>query len=155
MSALYPSLEDLKVDQTIQVSHQAHVSLPDGPSGLPRVTKVGLSYKLVGVEGPMHASHHRRACWWSRCPGSRQWNGKDQIATDRPLSDLFCSSASSTPHCRAGFLWCLACSAPRSPFLPPSHLPSRWVWRIWDFSMENLVGNWAPMFWLPQLANRS
>lgn len=27
MSALYPSLEDLKVDQIIQVSHQAHVSL--------------------------------------------------------------------------------------------------------------------------------
>lgn len=57
MSALYPSLEDLKVDQAIQVSHQACVSLPGGPPGLPRVTEVGLSYKLVGVEGPMHAGH--------------------------------------------------------------------------------------------------
>lgn len=27
MSTLYPSLEDLKVDQAIQVSHQARVSL--------------------------------------------------------------------------------------------------------------------------------
>lgn len=38
MATLYPSLEDLKVDQAIQVRHPAHVSLGPlmEPSGAPQ-----------------------------------------------------------------------------------------------------------------------
>lgn len=124
--------------------------------GQPRVTTVGWSQKAMGVESPRHAG----PAGWSRSPEAKA------VGWQRPHS---CSQASLVPALFQSFLYrsssgphtveqvsrvnswarCLACSAPRNSFLPshlPPHLLFQRVLRIWDFSSENLIGNWASMF---------
>lgn len=97
MSTLYPSLEDLKVDQAIQVRH--HVQLRDHP----RAAKGGLSWTLVGGWGPEHASHPRRKGLLSGAGAQRpRQRSHSRNGNGQALSQPLLHQVQSTPHCRAG-----------------------------------------------------
>lgn len=141
MATLYPSLEDLKVDQAMQVTCQA-VSLGAlmGLWDYPRVAKGGWSWVKAGGPGssllaPRHAGPQCRGCWQSRCSeatavGPHQV-GKTSSCRQACVWCLLSPSASSTGVCADPMLWAsfqvnpvavvLGLLSPQKPF-PPSIL---------------------------------
>lgn len=80
MSTLYPSLEDLKVDQAIQVRRQAHVSLGPlmEPSGSPRAAKGGWSWTLVGGWAPGMQVTPKGPAERGRCPEAKAMESQQE-----------------------------------------------------------------------------
>lgn len=91
MSTLYPSLEDLKVDQAIQVS--SHGSLRD----YLRVTHGGLSCRLLGVGASA------RPAEWSRCSGAQAVELQQE--QNRPSSCRQASLGPALPRASSMWVW--------------------------------------------------
>lgn len=102
MSTLYPSLEDLKVDQAIQVRRQARVSLGPlmEPSGSPRAAKGGWSWTLVGGWAPGMQATPEGPAERGRCPEAKTMESQQewkQVGHLRPGPCRACFVLASPP----------------------------------------------------------